>query len=247
MIQEILHALGLEESEARAYVALLELGEASVGQLALKAKLKRPTTYLIVDVLKSKGMVSMTKRGKKTLLVAEDPRMILDMLEERKKKVERVMPELLSLANVIDRKPTIRYFEGTDGIKDVYYDTLNYPDQEMLSFYSDTYATHFDERFFDDFYFAERKKKKIWVRAILPDQEIIRKLIVNDVAHLRQTKIVPKGSYSINIEINIYGKRRIGIISFEEQFALIIESEKIYASLRSIFELLWGFLPERKG
>jgi sugar-specific transcriptional regulator TrmB len=247
MIQEALGALGLSEAEQQAYVALLELGEASVGQLAFKAKLKRPTTYLIVEALKMKGLVSMTKRGKKTLLIAEDPRKILDMLEERRRKVERVMPELLSLANNIDRKPTIRYFEGMDGIKDVYYDTLNYSDQEMLSFYSDTYATHFEERFFEDFYFAERKKKKIWVRAILPDQEIIQKLIVNDVAHLRKTKIVPKGSYGINIEINMYGKRKIGIISFEEQFALIIESEKIYTSLKNIFELLWGFLPERKG
>lgn len=247
MINEALGVLGFGESEGRAYVALLELGEASVGQLALKAKLKRPTTYLIVEALKAQGLVSMTKRGKKTLLVAEDPRKILDMLEERKRKMERVMPELLSLANAIDRKPTIRYFEGLDGIKDVYYDTLNYPDQEMLSFYSDTYATHFEEQFFEDFYFTERKKKKIWVRAILPDQEIIQKLIVNDVAHLRKTKIVPKGNYGISIEINMYGKRKIGIISFEEQFALIVESEKIYASLKSIFELLWGFLPEKRG
>jgi hypothetical protein len=189
----------------------------------------------------------MVKKKKKTLFLAEDPRKIVDILEERKQKVSKVMPELLSLANTIDRKPKIKYYEGIAGIKEVYFDTLQYPDQEMLSIFSDTYATHFEEEFFENFYFEQRRKKKIWVRAILPDQPVIRDIVAHDVEHLRKTKIVPKGTYSINIELNLYGKGKIGLISFEEKFALIIESEKIYSSLKSIFELIWGLLPEKRG
>ena len=244
-VEEALGTLGLSDGERRAYVALLELGEANVAQVASKAGTKRPTTYLILGALKEMGLVGVTKRRTKQLFAAEDPRKILDMLEERKQKMNRVMPELLSLAMMIDKKPAIRYFEGVDGIKEVYYDSLQYPGQEMLSFYSDTYATHFDTGFFEDFYFAERKKKKIWVRAILSDQPIIRDLVAHDVEHLRKTKIVPKGNYAINIEFNLYGRGKVGIISFEEQFAIIIESEKIYSSLKNIFDLLWGLLPKR--
>lgn len=245
MLKKQLEAAGLNENEASAYLALLELNEGSVAQIASKAGLKRPTTYLIVESLKEKGLVSTIKRKAKSLLFAEDPRKIIDILEERKAKMDRIMPELLSFANIIDRKPSIRYFEGIEGIKDVYRDTLKQADQETLTFFSDSYSTHFDEKFFTDFYFKERIKKKVWVRAILPDQPKINELTKGDIAQLRKTKIVPKGAYSINIEINLYGKNSVGIISFEENFALIIESEKIHNSLKNIFELIWSLLPDK--
>ncbi|MFC1645170.1 TrmB family transcriptional regulator [Patescibacteria group bacterium] len=246
MLVDELEGIGLNENEAKAYLALLELSEASVAQIALKAKLKRPTTYLIVESLKEKGLVGMVKREKKTLFLAKDPRKIVEMLEERKEKINRVMPQLLSITNVIDKKPEIRFFEGQEGIKEVYRDTLNYPNQEMLAFFSDSYVEFLDEDFVQNYYFPKRVEKKIWARAILPDQEAIRKLVTDDVAHLRQTKIVPKNTYDINIEINIYGKSKVAIISFEEQFGLIIESKKIHESLRNIFNLVWDLLPETK-
>jgi HTH-type transcriptional regulator, sugar sensing transcriptional regulator len=245
MLKNDLISIGLSEKEAVTYLAMLELGETSISNIAAKAKQKRPTTYLIIDSLKEKGMVSMVKRNKKTLFLAEDPRKIVEILEERKEKMNRIMPQLLSFSNMLDNKPAIRYFEGIEGIKNVYRDTLAYPDQEMLTFFSETFSTHFDKDFFNNFYIPKRVQKKIWVRAILPEQKIIRELAANDIKHLRQTKIVPDGTYNINIEINLYSKNKIGIISFEEKFALIIESEKIFFSLKNIFELMWKMLPNK--
>lgn len=246
MLSDNLQEMGLNEGEARAYLAMLELGESSVAQIAKKANLKRPTTYLIVEDLKEKGLINMAKRGKKTHFLAEDPRKIVEILEERKEKMNRIMPQLLSITNFIDKKPAIRFFEGIEGIKSVYRDTLNYPNQEMLTFFSETYATHFEEDFFNNFYIPKRVEKKIWARAILPMQKKIKELTNRDTEQLRQTRLVPKKTYAINIEINLYGKRKIGIVSFEEKFALIIESEKIHDSLKNIFELVWDFLPQNK-
>lgn len=247
MLKQELSAFGLSESEASAYLALLELGKASIAQIAKKAGIKRPTTYLIIESLKENGLVSMAKKHKKTLFVAEDPRKIIDILEERKNKMNRIMPELLSFANMLDQKPAIQFFEGNEGIKSVYRDTLNYGDQEMLTFFSESYAEDFEEDFFRDFYFPERIKKKIWVRAILPKQDIIQKLVSQDTQHLRKSKIVQSGTFNISIEVNLYGKNKVGIISFEEKFALIIESEKIHSSLKNIFELVWNLLPEKNN
>jgi sugar-specific transcriptional regulator TrmB len=246
MLKNDLEVIGLDEAEASAYLALLELDEASIAQIAEKAKLKRPTTYLIVESLKEKGLVSMVKRKKKTLFLAEDPRKILDMLEERKQKMSRIMPELLSFANVLDKKPGIRYFEGWEGIKDVYRDTLNYPEQEFQAFFSEVFLTRFDEKFFTEFYYDQRLQKRIFVRAILPDNADTRKLVAQDQMQLRKSKLAPAGMFHMHIEINTYGKDKVGIISFEEDFALIIESKKIHDSLKSLFELTWSLLPEHK-
>jgi len=230
MLEDTLKAIGLTESEVKTYLALLELGETSVARVAVKSGLKRPTTYLILEGLKEKGFVSQVKKQKKTFFLAEDPRKIVDMLEERRLKVASVLPELLAMAAVIDKTPKVKYFEGISGIKEVFFDTLQYPGQEMQCFFSDTYATHFGREFFDDFYYEQRRKKKIWVRAILPEQPVMKDITSHNEEHLRQTKFVPKGTYSINIELDLYGNGKVGLISYEEKFALIIESEKIYSS-----------------
>ncbi|MDP1814596.1 MAG: helix-turn-helix domain-containing protein [Leadbetterella sp.] len=242
MLKKDLEIAGLDENEAGAYMALLELGEASIAQIAEKAKLKRPTTYLIIESLKAKGLVNMVKRKKKTLFSSEDPRKILDMLEERKQKMKRIMPELLSFANALDKKPSIQYLEGWEGIKNVYRDTLSYPEQEFQAFFSESFLTRFDEKFFTEFYYDQRLQKKVFVRAIIPDSKMMRELVLQDQKQLRRSKLAPAGMFKMDIEINMYGKNKIGIISFEEDFALIIESKKIHDSLRSLFELTWNLL-----
>jgi len=247
MLKSDLETIGLNENEASAYLALLELDEAPIAQIAAKAQLKRPTTYLIVESLKEKGLVNMVKRKKKVLFSAEDPRKILDMLEERKQKMHRLMPELLSFANALDKKPGIRFFEGWEGIKNVYRDTLNYPNQEILGFFTENFLIKFDESFFADFYYSQRVQKKVFVRAILPDNAHLRELASHNQEHLRRSKLAPAGVFQMDVEINMYGKNKIGLISFEENFALIIESQKIHDSLKSLFELVWGLLPETKN
>ncbi|HBI50737.1 MAG TPA: hypothetical protein DDY21_02720 [Candidatus Moranbacteria bacterium] len=245
MLKQELAAIGLSESEAGAYLALLELGEASISQIAQKAGVKRPTTYLIIESLKNSGLVSMSKKRKKTLFVAEDPRKIIDILDERKKKMDRIMPELLSFANLLDQKPAIRFFEGDEGIKNVYRDTVSHHYEEMLTFFSKSFAD-FDEAFFWDVFTPKRIENRIWARAIVPNQELIQKLVLHDEEHKRETKIVQDEAFIIDIEINLYDQNKIAIISFDEKFALIIESEKIHNSLKNIFNLIWRMLPENE-
>jgi sugar-specific transcriptional regulator TrmB len=247
LLQKNLRDAGLTENEAAVYLASLEMGETSVSRLAKKAGVKRTTTYLVLDSLKEKGLINTIKKNKMLAFYAEDPRKIHEMLEKRKENIDKIMPQLLAFSNLIDKKPEIRYFDGTDGIKEVYRDSLKYPDREMLTWYSETYSTHFDEKFFFEDYIPKRIKKKIWVRAILPDNEIIRKLISSDEEHLRKSKLIAKEKYHISIEMNMYGNNKVGIVSYQEQFGIIIESQKIYDSLKNIFEIMWELLPENKN
>ena len=240
MLLKELEEIGLNEKEASVYLASLELGETNISRLAKKSKIKRTTTYLIVDSLKEKGLVSEIRKKGKSLFYAEDPRSIEDMLEEKKNKLAKIMPELLSFTNLIDKKPEIRYFEGDEGIKNIYKDMLKYPEKEMVSWFSDDYAKDFDESFFEDYFFKKRVEKKIFARIIVPDNKKTRLLKERDKEHLRKTKIISADLFDVKVEINIYGKGSVTIISFKEKFALIIESKMIHDSLKNIFELIWN-------
>ena len=240
MLAKDLEKLGLDEKESRVYLALLELGEGNVQHIAKKSGVKRTTVYDVIESLKEKGLLSLIARKKKTLYLAEDPRTIEQKLDEKKQTFQRILPELLSVANALDKKPRIRFFEGIEGIKEVYKDALKYSDQEMLAWVSPAVAENFDLKFLDEYYLPKRVEKKIWVRAIAPDEPFAQKYKGLDQKSLRQTRLVPASQFPFAVEINLYGKNKIAVMSFSEKIGLIIESQKIYTTLKSIFELNWN-------
>lgn len=243
-LQKELLATGLSENESAVYLSALELGETTVSRLAKKAGIKRTTAYLVLESLKEKGLISSLKKESASVFFAEDPKKLQSIIEERKEKIDKIMPQLLAFTNMIDKKPEIRYFDGDEGIKEVYRDSLKYPKSEILTWFAENFSSHFEEAFFVEEYIPKRIKNKIWARAILPDNQFIREWVKNDQSHFRKSKLISAEKYPISIELNIYGKNKVGIMSYEEEFAIIIESQKIHSSLKSIFEAMWNLLPE---
>lgn len=242
MLQKDLESTGLSENEAKTYLASLELGEATISRIAKKSGVKRTTSYLIMETLKEKGLISVFKKKSKTYFFAEDPRKLKEIIKETEEKIDRVMPELLSFANLIDKKPKIRYFEGVEGVMEVYRDTLRYPGQEIVAWGPENYIGSADEVFFED-YVSKRLEKKIWVRAIGPDTRWIRKYTSRDKEQLRKSKLLPLEKFKTKIEIDLYGKNKIGLMSHKEGIGVIIESQDIHDTLKEIFETMWAMLP----
>lgn len=237
-----LEKIGLNQNESKVYLAALELGEASIQQIAKKSGVIRTTVYGVSQQLKERGLLSMATKRNKTFYMAEHPAKLNDDLKEKQHFLEKMLPELLSVANAIDKKPKIRFFEGVGGMKDVYFDTLQYHGQELLAWVPKESIDVFDVDYLTDYYVPMRLKNKIWVRAIAPDDTDMKWFKENDEKSLRKTKVVSNDKFPFRVEINLYGKNKIGIIAFEERIGLIIESEKIYTTLRSIFELNWSSL-----
>jgi sugar-specific transcriptional regulator TrmB len=244
MLKTDLEKIGLNDKETKFYLGLLELGEGSIAKISLKTGLKRTTCYDIVASLKEKGLISqITKKGK-TRYFAEEPANLERLLDEKRHILKSIMPQLLSITNLIDKKPKVRYFEGMEGIKDAYRDTLKYPDQEMQAWPSAEVVRNFDADWLRNYYLPKRVENKIWMRAILPDTKELREFTKLNQEHLRQVRYISSDQTPFEVEINLYGGRLIAIMSFQEKFSMIIESKKIYNTLKSIFELCWSNLPE---
>lgn len=234
---------GLSQNETRVYLAALELGETTISRMAKKSKVKRATTYLAVGALQARGLLTASKKGKRSVYFAENPKKLLESFDERRASITRVIPELLAIANAIDVKPKIQYFEGKAGVEETFKDILRSSGDEVLEWYSESYATDFDEKFFSSNYTPERIKKGIHVRALVPDIPLMRENAERNVEELRQTKLLDPAKYHIKMELNVYDKRKVSIISFKEEFGIIIESEIIHDSLKNLFELMWEYTP----
>ena len=242
MILEKLQKIGLTDREAKIYTSLLELGETNVQKISNKAKIKRTTVYNIINTLKEKGLTSTIIRKKRKYYIASDPRDLGYKLEERKQIINNLMPELLSISNLIDKKPKIKFFEGEEGLKEIYYDTLNYPDKPLWAWVTSDVWQILDENFRES-YLRDRVKKGIWAYVIAPND----KILINDYKkfdnkYLRITRIENNPTFSIEVEIDLYGGNKIGIMAFKEKIGIIIESQKLFDTLKSIFDVSWNNL-----
>jgi sugar-specific transcriptional regulator TrmB len=242
-LKEILIKAGLSTNESLVYLATLELGETTISRISKKSKVKRATTYLAIDTLKTRGLVNTSKKGKQTVYSAQNPKKLIEFFDEQRDSVMKALPELLAISNAIDIKPKIQYFEGKNGIEEVFKDILKHPDQQVLEWYSDSYITDFDEKFFSEYFTPQRIKKGIHVKALLPNHPSLKKLAERNIKELRQTKFIDPQKFNIKMELNVYGQRKVSLISFKEEFAIIIESEIIHNSLKNFFELMWEYIP----
>jgi HTH-type transcriptional regulator, sugar sensing transcriptional regulator len=239
MIYEKLQKIGLTEKEAKIYVSLLELGETSVQRIAKKAKIKRTTIYNAIDSLKEKGLVSTILKKKRKYYLAADPRELESKIEQQKNILKRLMPELLSITNLIDKKPKIKFYEGVEGLREIYLDFLNYPNSSLWSWETDddSFTKNFDDGFIE-YYAPKRIGKKIMVYIIAPDSLEMKIYKKNDTGSLRQIRLDPNGK-NLQVEIDVYGFNKIAIVSFKENFGLIIESKTIYDTIKNIFDEAW--------
>lgn len=123
MFEKYLRDIGLSDKEAAVYIALLGFDKAKIAQISEKAKVKRPTTYVILESLATKGLVSEFNADKKTYYIAEPPEKLehfverqIQNLEEHKKSLDLIVPQLRSIQHEGSERPVVQFFEGKEGV-----------------------------------------------------------------------------------------------------------------------------------
>src|SRR5258708_129170 len=81
---------GLGEKEARVYLALIELEVAAVSEIGETGNINRSSTYVVLDSLKKKGMVSTTGDKKVQRYFAISPDILLRESEDKAIKAENI-------------------------------------------------------------------------------------------------------------------------------------------------------------
>lgn len=240
----LLTQFGLTDKEAAVYVALLELGQADVAEIAKKAGIKRPTAYFVVEDLTKKGFISPAGGAVKRF-VAEKPQKLLAIEKSKLLQFEKALPGLVGLGSKSKHKPSVRFFTGLDGIKAVYEESLlQAPGSQMLSL-GNAQAVEDSIAGFADWYIKRRVEGKIRMRALVTDTAYHRKIVERDKAELRQTRLLSKQLFTQDVEINIYGDK-VAMISFVENelVGVILESKVFAAGHKQLFEILWSLAKE---
>ena len=241
---KILIDLGLGDKEAKVYLAAIEVGTAPVSQIAQKARINRVTTYDILEKLKSKGLVSFFTKAKIKYFTATNPETLLETYEKRTNELRTCLPKFKRLTGETNH-PRVRYFEGLEGIKAIYADTLT-AKTEILN-YSNSAEIRKTWPAYDEEYVQKRAEKKIFLRGLSPKDKAGEVVEAENEKYHREIRLIPSDQFNFTNEINIYDDK-MAIISFEEQLiGMIIESKEIATSQRAIFNMCWQFANLKDG
>ncbi|MDP2625106.1 MAG: helix-turn-helix domain-containing protein [Candidatus Peregrinibacteria bacterium] len=242
-LHSVLIDIGLTDKETKVYLGALELGHSPASEIALRAKLNRVTTYDILEKLIHKGFISTYTQKRIRYFSATDPDIIRSDYQQKYNNLKSALPDLRRLHGKTAH-PRVRYYEGLEGIKKVYSDTLtskteilNYADSKSIREYWPNY---------DEDYVGQRVKKKIYLRGISPRDEYGKVVVAANKASHREIRLVPPTEFSFTNEINIYDDK-VAIISFgeDELVGMIIESHEIADTQRAIFMMAWAFAGRR--
>lgn len=242
-LENDLKSIGLEEKEARVYLAALELGPASIQRLTDKSAIKRSTVYEMLKSLRQRGLVSEITKGKRRLIAASDPEKLKRSIKEKEQLLNQILPELRTLNNTGAVKPKITYYEGKEGLKEIYMIALETKDKraDWVSPIKSIFETVGED--FLNKYVETKKKMGYWIRSIhVTEQKVVTYKYLDPKTFeetLRKVRFTPT---NINIAntIGIWDNKVAVISSRKEGFGFIIESEDYTNTMKVFYDLLWS-------
>jgi sugar-specific transcriptional regulator TrmB len=241
-VEKSLQYIGLTPKEAKIYLALLELGEAPVTEIARKTGIKRTTVYNLLPDLIDRGIVTSAPRNKRRIYFVEDPRALKEDVWEKEKAIDYLLPDLMRIQRIVPYKPHVTYYEGEGGMRDFYQDTLesSKPGDTILSFTGLYDFYQYMPREYERYYVDERIKRKIRIRIIAPHSAVAEAWNRTESKELRDVRIANSPEFRFNADMEIYANK-VALISYRENFlGVIIESNEINQMMRLAFELMWS-------
>ena len=242
--------LGLQDNEAKIYLALLELGQGTVTQISQRAKLNRTTGYDVLERLGIYGLVHRSMSGKgKRVYAAESPTRLKQFLKQKKKQIEKnleeidsVLPDLQSLHKT-QLKPIIKFAEGQKAMEELYLNMLDSKSAVYSILNLEGFADNFDEMGRSQS--EERFKRGINQKVIsLKSKDALtwyNKTYGGKKDRQKNTEyrwIDKDERYSTAGEVVIFDDKVIGILSQpEESVAFEIQGQTFADFLKIVFEM----------
>lgn len=229
--------LGMSLPKARVYVAALELGSATMQALSRKSGVNRSTIYTFIEELKNDGTLYETRKKRRKMYTAVDPDTIVARERARVHHLQKLLPELEAIHNEGSYKPKVTYYEGMDGIEEVYKDMLK--EKEPIVAYEDVEHLRkgLPHRIFEWFP-QERARCDVSIQAISRDSKIAREFSKQNMRFLRTNKYI--SVQDLKTDINVYGNKvALMDVRGKKPFCVLIENKNLADTMRILWKELW--------
>ena len=242
MDKEILVEAGLTRNETDIYMQLLKSGISSSGPIISQTGIANSRVYVSLDSLIRKGLVSYVIKNNVKHFRAEDPRILLKNMEQKKKRLSKIVPELKGLQNLQEDQKYSSIFEGINGFKSAFQYQIDHCKEgeeiDVIGLSPQTYAFGTLRRFLKT---IDRKRynKKVNLKILLDEESRTtigkdrEKEPYTEVRYMPQEYVSPAG-------MNIF-KDHVMILVWEKKpTVFMIKNEKVFQSFNAYFQMLWN-------
>lgn len=234
---------GLSERQAKVYIACLELGVATIQQLSKKLQVARSSCEATLTQLQAKGFVSIQKHKSTRRYIPEDPKLVMKTAEQKLKALTTTLPDLTSIFLKNKTIPSVRMYEGKQGIWSVLEEVL--AEAKVLHGFgsADDLFKTIGETFPE---FRKRRiQKRIPVKMILRDTPHARERQRLGPSELREVRLM--GDTGDFASLMFMWDSKIASFSLKDQVvSVIIESKEIAEGQMAMFNFIWNALPAHK-
>lgn len=246
IFEKELKKLGLKDKEASVYLACLEIGPSPAQPISRKSKVVRATTYVVLESLMNRGLVTKYKKGKKTLFSAEPPRQLTRLLEkqqeeiqERQHHLEKMLPELQIIMQGSGDRPSVRYFEGREGLNTMRQEIVRHAKSNSI-IYNFTPVDYLDAIFPDEGANArQRAAKGIQSKTLFSTRSESTKNSLLEGSRYYKRRFIPIELFPCSSGMTIF-EDRIAIGSFVGNLmGVVVESKPMAEMMKHLFELAW--------
>tara|TARA_Y100000031_G_scaffold156547_1_gene211587 strand:+ start:3727 stop:4455 length:729 start_codon:yes stop_codon:yes gene_type:complete len=237
MDTSILEDIGLTGAEIKVFLSLLELGSSTAGKVVEKSGLQNAVVHRAFHSLAEKGLITYVVEGKIKHYQTIEPKQLLNFLDEKKARIEKILPELEAKRLEAKEKTQAAIYQGIRGIRELLHLMLETDSNEYSSYGGAQISNKVLGNFFWENFHKTRVEKKIKAKLLFHASlewwaKELRKLKLTEV------RIIEK-KFEERTETIICGKRVAIIIYLEKPFGFLIEEQVAAHSYTKFFDLLW--------
>ena len=241
-----LELLGFTSKDFQVYVALLRLGTAPLRRIAEAAGMNRGTTYDALKRLIDVGLASYVDAKTHRYFTSEDPHKLRGLatrrevaLREARDGLETAIPSLEAFLGTAKHRPSVRYYEGESGVREILEDVLSVTERaesKLYRVYSSADIRDLIAHVWPGFT-RERIKRHVRVDAIAIGQG-------GETVGLDERKWLTRDAKAPTYIFIYAGKTAfVAVDAGKRLFGVIIEDDAIAATQQMIFDVLWKQLP----
>ncbi len=244
-LEELLVSAQLCKAEAKVYLTALELGTASLTEIAKRSGVSKTSAYEALETLRTRKMVRVTRRGKRGVYRAADPERLVEILRSEAAEqamtiddVVRALPLLGALQG--GTRPSVMIYEGVEAVYG-YFEHLAKIQPESLDEISNV----------DDIYAWVEKEVLLHARKMYPwVPKKSRVLYTGTPRNPRkgfELRVLNKAWGTFHGNIAMYGDFVSLVTHTQTPTVIIIESKPLAESLRLLFTIAWRASDEPKS
>lgn len=237
-VSEILKSIGLNKNEIVIYLDLIRHKSSPALEISRRTKIHRSNVYDSLRELTEKGFVKEYTENNKKMFQALEPSKISNYLEQKKKELDSIVPELNKYLVPEDKEGAVSLSEGAFAAREALYDLLNLNSDILVYGASQASVDTFGFGFLEEFH-KERAKRKIKMLHIYNKDAMERIKYLNKKKRITEARYLSE-KFSTNAATVICGNTVLFLVFGKPVFVIKLVNNEISNAYRNYFNILWA-------